>query len=239
MSTPYQEQTPYQQPQHETFSAEQPPAQHAGRGWLPGCLIGCLFAFVIGVGVCGGVVWYVACNVKEIASDMTRGLIVGAVENSELDKEEKQAIIAQVDRVVDKYKSGEISTEDLGRIMEELGESPLFGAIMIYSIEAKYVAPSGLSDEEKEQARVTFQRVLRGVYEERINPNELEPLTEHMTIEMPDGSRQLKESVTDQELRDFLAQCKKKADEAEVPDEPFEVKISEEFRRAVDRALSK
>jgi len=179
----------------------------------------------------------VVSNVKSIASDVAREMIVSVVDESELDEEEKQAIVAQVDRVVDKYKSGEISTEDLGRIMEELAESPLIGVIMVYSIEAKYVVPSGLSDEEKEQARVTLQRVLRGVYEEKIDPSEIEPLMEHMTNEMPDGTQQMKESVTDQELRDFLAECKKKADEAEVPDEPFEVKISEEFRRAVDSAL--
>jgi len=192
---------------------------------------------LLGAGLIAGVVWYVARNVKEIASDMAREVIVSGVENSEMDEEEKQAIIAQVDRVVDKYQSGEISTEDLGRIMKELGESPLVGAFMIYSIEAKYVAPSGLSDEEKEQARLTLQRVLRGVYEETITPDELEPLLDPMTIQTPDGNRQLKETVTDQELRDFLAGCKQKADEAEVPDEPFEVKVSEEFRRAVDRAL--
>jgi len=182
-------------------------------------------------------VWYVWSNARALASHIGRGFIVNIVEESELDEEEKQAIIAQVDRVVDKYKSGEISTEDLGRIMEELAESPLFGLIMIYSIEAKYVAPSGLSDEEKEEARVTLQRVLRGVYEETIDPNELEPLMDHMTVETPDGNGRLKERVTDQELRDFLAECKKKADEAEVPEEPYEVKISEEFRRAVDNAL--
>lgn len=240
MSTPFQEPTPYQQaPYQETFAVEQPPPQRTGGGWLPALLIGCLVTFVIGVCVCGGVVWYVMRNAKAIASDVARGMIVSVVEESELDEEEKQAIIAQVDRVADKYKSGEISTEDLGRIMEELAESPLVGAIMIYSIEAKYVAPSGLSDEEKEQARATLQRVLRGVYDEMIDPNELEPLMEQMTIEMPDGNRQLKESVTDKELRDFLAECKQKADDAEVPDEPYEVKISEEFRRAVDSALRK
>lgn len=239
MSMPNQEPTPVEQPPVETFSAEPPPPQRSGSKWLPGCLIGCLVTFVLGVGLCAGVVWYVMSHAKAIASNMARGIIVNAVENSELDEEEKQAIIAQVDRVADKYKSGEISTEDLGRIMEELAESPLVGAIMIYSIEAKYVVPSGLSDEEKLQARVTLQRVLRGVCEETIDPKELDPLMEHVTIEMPDGSRQLKETVTDQELREFLAECKRKADEAEVPDEPFEVKISEEFRRAVDKALSK
>ncbi|MBC8873180.1 MAG: hypothetical protein H8E44_27415 [Planctomycetes bacterium] len=238
MSTTYQESTPYEQPPYDDkFSAEPPPPKRTGGGWLPACLLGCLVMCLLGAGLCAGVGWYVAKNAKQIASNMAREMIVGVVSESELDEEEKQAIIAQVDRVVDKYQSGEISTEDLGRIMEELAESPLVGTIMIYSIEAKYVTPSGLSDEEKKQARLTLQRVLRGVYDETITLEELEPLLDPMTIQTRDGNRQLKDTVTDQELRDFLAGCKQKADEAEVPDEPFEVKISEEFRRAVDSAL--
>ena len=36
----------------------------------------------------------------------------------------------------------------VGKVMEELAQSPLMGVILIYSIEAKYIQPSGLSAEE-------------------------------------------------------------------------------------------
>jgi hypothetical protein len=164
-------------------------------------------------------------------------MIVSVVRDSDLEEEEKQAIIAQVNRVVDQYQSGKITTEDLGRIMEELAESPLMGAILIRSVEVKYIEPSGLSEEEKADARVTLQRVLRGMYEEKLKPDDIEAAMELVSYETANGQRQLKDRVSDEELRAFLQECKLQADEAEVPDEPYEVQISEELKRAIDRAL--
>jgi len=222
----------------DTLNAEvvEPPRRS---GWNA-CLIGCLVVFLIGVLLCGGIAWYVYANLgrfKTIVSDAARQAIVSGIRESDLPEEEKQAIIAQVDRVVDQYKSGQISTQQLQRVMQELAESPLMGAILIYSVEVQYVQPSGLSDEEKQQARRTLQRVLRGATEEKIRLEELEAAMEHVTVKRANGQRELKQKVTDDELRAFLAALKKKADEAEIPDEPFEIKISEEFRQAVDRAL--
>jgi hypothetical protein len=221
----------------EKFSAEPPLPPEPRRNWIPACLLGCLVASLVTLVLCAGVAWYVVSNVKTLATKFAREAIVGAVQQSELDDEEKQAIIAQVDRVVEQYQAGHITLEDLGRIMEELAESPLMGAIMIRSIETKYLAPSGLSDEEKAAARLTLGRVLRGVYEERIAPDDLNAALDYVTVSTPDGQRELKSVVSDEDLRGLLAECKRLADEAEVPDEPYEVRISEEFRRAIDRAL--
>lgn len=53
----------------------------------------------------------------------------------------------------------------------------------------------------------------------------------------PDGSEQLKERLTDAELKAFLEKAKEKADAANVPDEPFEVNIADELEKAIDKAL--
>lgn len=228
----------YPNPPVETVSAEvvAPPR----RSGLKTCLIGCLILFLIALCVCGGVAWYVYANLdhfKSMMSDATRNAIVSGIQESDLDEEEKQAVVAQVDRVVEQYKSGEITTQQLGRVMEELAQSPLMGVILIYSIEAKYIQPSGLSADEKDQARRTMQRALRGVLEEKIRQEELETAMDYVSVKDANGSRQLKNSVSDDDLRAFLAELKERADSAEIPDEPFEVKIGEEFRQAIDRAL--
>jgi len=225
-------------PSVETVSAEvvEPPRRSGAKT----CLIGCLILFLIALCVCGGIAWYVYANLghfKNMMSDAARQAIVSGIQESDLSEEEKQAVISQVDRVVDQYKSGEITTQELGKVMEELAQSPLMGVILIYSIEAKYIQPSGLSAEEKDQARRTMQRVLRGVLEEKIRQEELETALDYVTVKGANDTRELKNSVSDDELRAFVAELKERADSAEIPDEPFEVKIGEEFRQAIDRAL--
>jgi len=218
------------------MAAKSPPSR---RGWNA-CLIGCLVILLLAALVCGGVGWYVYANLgqfKTVISDAAREAIVAGIRDSDLEEDEKQAIIAQVDRVVEKYKSGQITTQQLQRVMQELAESPLMGAILIYTVETQYVQPSGLGDEEKQQAQRTLQRVLRGVTERKIRVEELESAMEHVTVEQANGTRQLKNKISDEELRSFLAELKDKADQAEIPDEPFEIRISEEFRNAIDRAL--
>lgn len=220
-------------PAEPAFGPPAPPQ----RNWLPCCLVGCLVIGVLGLLSCGGIAWYLAKNVKSIASDVARQAIVSTIERSELDPAEKQAVIAEVDRVVDQYRSGKITLEDLGRILDELAKSPVMQNIMIYAIEKQYVDPSGLPDEEKQAARLTLQRILRGIHEKKIEEGDLDAALDHLSAKTHDGQRQMKDRVTDEELRKFLAECRRVADRAGVPVEPFEIKISEEFRKAVERAM--
>ncbi|MCH5377838.1 MAG: hypothetical protein JJ992_28110 [Planctomycetes bacterium] len=226
----------FDQPERPFTQEVTDPPRHRGRN---ACLIGCLVIFLICLIACSGIAWYVYANLgplKTAMADMARESIVSGIRESKLEEKEKQAIIAQVDRVVDKYKSGEITTQQLQRVMQELAESPLMGAILLYSVETQYVQPSGLSDEEKQQARRTLQRVLRGVTEGKIKTEQLDSAMDYVTVKQG-KSRQFKKKISDGDLRAFLAELKRKADDADVPDEPFEIKASEEFRKAIDRAL--
>jgi tRNA C32,U32 (ribose-2'-O)-methylase TrmJ len=222
-----------------SFSPPLPAPVQPQRSWLPTCLIGCLVIGVVCVVVCGGVVWYIARNVKQIASNVARETIVSMVRQSDLDPEEKQAIIAQVDRVVGQFKSGQITTEQLGRVFEEVGKSTVIQALLVASLEKQHLARSGLSDEEKQTAHLTLQRVLRGIHEQKIKQDDLEPALQHLSSGTPGGPRQLKDSISDEQLRAFLAECKRVAEQAEIPEEPFQLKLSDEFRRAIDRALAR
>lgn len=115
--------------------------------------------------------------------------------------------------------------------------SPILHVGMVMLAEEKYVKPSGLSDEEKADARRTLDRLARGVHEKKISETELEQVGAPITVTKPDGSTELKETVTDEELRAFLKLARDKADEHEVPDEPFDVNIAEELEKAIDSAL--
>jgi hypothetical protein len=215
-------------------SGTQPPQK---RSWLPFCLGGCLIIGVVSIVICGGAGWYAARNFKRLVSDAARQAIVSSIEQTELDPTEKQALVVQVDRVIDQYRTGEISLEDLARILDELSKSAVMQGIVIAAVETAYVEPSGLSDEEKQAAHLTLQRVLRGMHDERIKPGDLDTALAYVSNEVEDGQPQLKNRLTDDELRSFLAECRRVADQAEIPAEPFQIKFSDEFRQAVDRAL--
>ena len=207
------------------------------KSWVPGCLMGCFVALVISALCCAGIGYYVYQKFPQLAGDFARQAIAASVDSSELPDEEKAAIMAEVDRVIDAYQAREISNEQLGEILQGLAESPLMGLVMVQGVEAKYVGPSGLSEAEKIEARRTIMRVVRGAIEEKIDKEEIETLTEYFTTGAG-SNRQLKPQMADEELRECLAEAKRMADEAEIPDEDYELRISDEIRRIVDQALA-
>ena len=229
-------------PQYDSPQQPSPayPAPQQGGGGTNAVLI---VLAVVGLTIllmCGGLVglaYYAYVNARQFGADLSRKVIVDVVEQSELQEKDKRVVVAQVDRVAEAYKAGRISLEDVGRVMQELAESPLFVTAMVEAVEAQYVAPSGLSEEEKAEARLTLERVARGVYEETIPPESLDPALDPISTKDAQGNRQLKDRITDAELRDFLARSKQIADEAQVPEEPFQIDIAQEFKKAVDRAL--
>lgn len=128
--------------------AQQQPAKAGGGTWKA-CLIGCFAVFLVILVVCGGLGYYLYSNAKNIAIDFAQNVAVEVVRESDLSDEDKDAVIAQIDRVADEYKAGNIDTEQVVKIMEKLVESPLLSLGIIYFIEQQYVNPSELSEEEK------------------------------------------------------------------------------------------
>lgn len=214
-----------------------PPASNRGMSCF---LIGCLTTIVICVLLCGGVLlsfWIFKDRIVNLAIDTSRKAAKEAVEDSEMSDADKVIVNQQIDRVAEAYKSGQLSTEQLSRVLESLVESPLFVVAVVYGIEQKYIAPSGLTPEEKTAAHRTLERTARGLYEGKITQQELDPALQHVATKNEEGDWKLKEHVTDEELRAFLAKCNELADSADIPDEPFTVNIGEEVKKAVDAEL--
>jgi hypothetical protein len=218
-----------------------PPAGNRGCG----CFLGsCLGVVIVCLLLCGGVIGG-AVIFRERIFQAIKGPLVDAaskaaeqaVTDSQMSPEDKQVVREQVRRVAGAYKRGQITTEQVIEIMESLAQSPVFVVAVVYVVEQKYVVPSGLSEEEKTAAHRTLQRTARGVYEEKITENQLDAALQHIATKNAEGKYELKEHVSDEELRAFLAECRRLADEAEIPDEDFEVNIGEEFKKAVDAEL--
>ncbi len=248
MSNPYQ-QPPYQQPgsvqtPYGAFAGpgqpdQLPPKPGSNNGCLWGCLIGGLVGLVLLVAVCVGGAYYISANFKSLAASAARSMAVSVVQGSELSDEDKTQVVGEIDRVVDAYKRGEIDEKDLQNILEEVGTSPLIPLAVVYGVEKQYLDKSGLTGEEKADARKQLQRLVRGGMEKKIDQAKIEALLAPLQQTGPNGEKQMKQQLTDAELKTFVEGAKKLADEALIPDEEFKVDIGDEVKRIVDRGLSK
>ena len=239
---------PPHDPQH-AYVAPAGQVDEPKRSNWTGCLVGCLIAFGVCAVLCAGVGYWTYSNMSTWIATVARQGIEAALEEANLPAEEETAILEQFDRVVDSYQAGEASLEDVGEIMENITKSDITGLITLQAIETKYLNSSGLSDEEKEEAKRTVMRVVRGAVEEKINEEELKKLTEHFLIKSDESAEALpgdmqdiqpddwKQSLTDDELRALLADAKELVNAKEIPDEDYEVQISSILRDAIDEVL--
>ena len=213
---------------------ETPPSQRSGCSkFAMGC--GCLLAGVLAITIVAGV--WIAMNWKTWAADASKAVTAQVVAQSSLKPEEKARIIKRIDQLADDFKSGKLSPEQAGKVLEQIAQSPLFPIALVMAAEEKYVKPSGLSADDKTAAQVTLQRFARGAFEKKIPEADLNEVMQLLMQKQADGSDQLKRVLTDAELTTFLEKAKQKADKAEVPDEPFNVNIADELEKAIDRAL--
>lgn len=210
------------------------------KSWVPGCLTGCLITLGISAVLCAGVGYYVYQNASTFAIQAIRTGVQAALEDSGLPQEEQDAIMVQFERVVTAYENGEMTLEEMGEMMQDLAESPMMSVIVFEAIELKYLNSSGLSEEEKTEAKQTLARIVRGAQEEKLTKQEIQELARHIMKETDDPDQQeLKSRMSDEELRAFFADAKQLADEKEIPEDVVPEKISEVIRGILDEALAK
>ena len=196
-----------------------------------GCAAACLLVIAAGIGI------WVAMNWKDWAADFGKQVAADAVSKSLLPAEDKARVLKRINQLADDFKAGKVSTQQLGKVMEQIAQSPLLPLGLVMAADEKYVKPSGLSNEEKDAARRTLQRLARGAFEKSIPENDTQEVMKLVTDHESNGNERLKERLSDDELKAFLEKAKEKADAASVPDEPFDVNIADEIEKAIDKVL--
>ena len=205
----------------------------SGGGCLKGCLIAgaiCLVLFVV-LGI------WVYSNLRNWAADFGSFVVNSAIDQTELPAQEKEEIKVQVARVTDAVREGSLSDQQLETIMKGLIDSPLMSVIMVMGLEKKYFDKSGLEEAEKEEGRVALRRLMRGTINGDIEETDFDEPLSKIADRQPDDTWKLRDSVTDEQLRELFQLAKQKADEAGVPEEVEEVDPSDEMRRIIDDAL--
>lgn len=200
---------------------------------------GCLIAAGVVLALIVAVVIWVALSWKGWTASLMRQSTTGMVQKSSLAAEQKTAIISRVDALTKDFEDGKITTEQFGNVMKALGESPIMAMGAVYGIDKAHIEKSGLTTEEKDAGRLELQRIARGVSDGVLKPHELQPVID--TISAPDalGNKQVKQKLTDADLKALFAKAKETADAAKVSSEPFTLDIVHEIDKVIAKGLGR
>ena len=229
---PYASPTSVDPSQQSQFGAPQDPPKKRGCGCASGCVIGCLGMMFLCVVLCAGGGYY---GWKQLPNWVEQG-VVTLIDKSELPPDDKTELKHQVQRVSGGLRDGSVSFEQFGRIAEKGLKKP-FTLLLISLVASEHVQTSGLSDEEKEAAKRTIERIARGLIEDKVKDEALDQVMSSISLKDQNGVRQPKKHVTDEELRAFLKEAKRLSDEANIPDEPYEIRLAPEFKKVIDEVI--
>jgi len=207
------------------------------KGCLWSCCSGCLMfmGFLFILLLIGG--FFAARNWRQVVSFFGTEGMKATFDELDLPEAEKAEIGVEIDRLSEAFNEGRISLEQAGAIVEQIVASPLATSIIVSAAEAKYLNGSGLSADEIAAGRTTLARFGRGVLDKSIPEAQRNATLKLMATEQSDGSWQPKQSVSDDELRAFLAAAKSDADAAQIPPQPEMVDPSAELTKIIDKAL--
>jgi hypothetical protein len=208
-------------------------------GWQKGCLIAFIVVFLL---IAAGVVTLMLTWKRMFAYGITTGT-TAMVQQSSLPQADKDRIVAKVGKVADDFKSGTISIAQFGTVMQTLAESPLIPLAVMAGVDSVQLSKSGLSAEEKKAAKTEVDRFARGVADKVLSMDDMKEPIKHIgsytTGPGPSTNFRLKEKVTDEELRAFVAALKEKSDKAGVAAEVPPIDIATEVEKAIDEGLAK
>jgi|GEM_PF-4958282 len=212
-------------------------------------LIGCLTVFLLFAAVVGGGAIYVYYNWRHISAIGGRYVLDKAMKNAELPEAQKLAVQNEINAFIDSVESGDVTPHELKNVAEQIKDGPLLPMIMVGAFGNEYIDSSGLSDDEKAQARYQLNRAERGISEGTIPitdiDNILDPLrpdpgekTEaRVSLDRLTFSFPKPEYVDDDELHQFIANAKAAADEAGVPDEKYTIDYAAEVKKVIETAV--
>lgn len=213
-------------------------------------LVGCLTAL--------GIFLIVVIIATVFVIRMWRGWAAGWMESGietalvqmKIDDAEQAEIMGHVSTLMTRFKDKEIGFEELALIAESIAESPLLGAAIVGGVDALYFKESGLSEEEKAEGRVQLARYAQGLRQKSIDPDTLDSVLKSVSTSTPDSNDiqinvpeklniilRSADEVSDDDLREVIAQARAKSDEAGINEFPEEIDISDTLGVAIANAL--
>lgn len=204
-------------------------------------ILAIVFAVILGICCLSGVIFYY--QGKDAMADAVSENISMEIDRSQLPPEQKTKIKVQVTRVQEGFKSGEISLGQVSEIFKGLAEGPMFPLAVIWEAFQKHIPSSHL--DLSDSTRI-YQRFARGAVEKSIPMLKVREVVKLVTNEQKNsGNRRnnnqqvIKKKMSEAEIDLFIETMTKAVEDADVPDEDYEVDIAKELKETVDKALKK
>lgn len=220
-----------------SHSAAPPKKSFFKRPLFLGCFgIFALFTILLTVGL----IWLFGSG-KTYITDKIRESVVEEIERSGLSAHHQSALKEEVDRLTEQFQEGEISIQELIRILEGFEQSPAMSVVRYYQIEGDPLDRESISPEQKQAAMLTIRRFIYGVFEESIPDSAIEelmaPFVKSRGSNDDYSDLEFRSDITDEELFSALAKAKSYADEAGISEHNLSPDIAREVREIIDRIL--
>lgn len=204
----------------------------------PACLVVVIIFSVIMSVVCAGLSWYLNQNQSENAARALREQLIPWVQQSALEPTDKEAISAELNQLAVQMDSKDLNEGELRRLRFCLTDNPVLLWGFVQAAVGKIESSSELTDIEKEQARLTADRLLRLVAERKLTRSALEFSLQTVTLARSDGSGLVvKDNPTTDDLRTFVKRGAQQADGLQSSKEPYEKSPAQVFHMMIESAL--
>lgn len=204
---------------------------------LKGCLIALGVVVLVAIVLsCAGGIW-LYFNWKWAFGSSFGAIAKQAVNETTLPDEQKKRINVQIDRVVESFVDGSLTEQKAQQLIERIANSPIVPYAISEAVKANYVQQSTLADEQKQMVIDQTQRLMRGVIDKKIDQGRLDQVLGVVSNKKQDGSLEVKQNLTDEELLKFAEEAKQAADDAGVADQVQEVDLAAEIEKIVADVL--
>ena len=217
--------------------ADEEPKGSKGKKWL-GCCCGGLVLVAI---LCAGGAYWGGSYLKAFLPEILAEELNRIAESSGLPQEQIDALKAEVERLRAGIEDGKVDWEEFGEFFNNYDDEPLFALVAVQAFDMGVLEPSELPPEEKETARRSVHRFARGLDEGSI------PLYRAYDLfgversqDFGGGNVEIRVETSENPwetldgIRSTVAEAKRFADEAGVPDEPYTLDVASHFAGVVD-----
>ena len=173
---------------------------------------------------------------KTKAAELIAEAMKNAVNKLDIEAEQKAKVGSQIDRLRDAYSSEALNNQQVQNIADDLVNGQFGTLATIWFMEATYINGSGLSQEEKDAVHVTLGRLARGMKADKITDEEMAAIIDPYSTTKEDGTKSLKENLSDQEIREIVKSTNELLNKKEVSKEAMKFDIGQELKEALDSA---
>lgn len=204
----------------------------------PACLVFVIFG-LIGMSVfMVAISWIMMGKESEMAAKAIETLLIPWVEESLLEKTDKDAILEELNGLLVDIKDEKLNERQLLRLKLRITETPILQWGVVQQVLDR-ISKSELTDKEKQTAMEEGDRLMRGVAEGKITMQQLGFMCQKVASqERKTGRLQILPETELSDLREFIRRAASICDTIKIPREPYPSTPRQVFHRLIVEALT-